>query len=101
VRRLRPHAKTHKSKEATQLLIEAGIQKFKCATIAEAEMLAMWQCERCITGLSAVWSKAGTLYSIDKKNTEKQTFPVLLIILRQLIGWLHHFQQMIFQFRVI
>jgi len=41
VSRLRPHAKTHKSKEVTQLLIEAGIQKFKCATIAEAEMLAM------------------------------------------------------------
>lgn len=38
--RLRPHAKTHKNKEATQLLIEAGISKFKCATIAEAEMLA-------------------------------------------------------------
>ncbi|WP_207514260.1 D-TA family PLP-dependent enzyme [Longitalea luteola] len=39
--RLRPHAKTHKSKEATQLLMAAGIGKFKCATIAEAEMLAM------------------------------------------------------------
>jgi D-serine deaminase-like pyridoxal phosphate-dependent protein len=39
--RLRPHAKTHKNKEVTQLLIAAGINKFKCATIAEAEMLAM------------------------------------------------------------
>ncbi|MBC7745041.1 MAG: D-TA family PLP-dependent enzyme [Flavobacterium sp.] len=41
VKRLRPHVKTHKSKEATALMIEAGIHKFKCATIAEAEMLAM------------------------------------------------------------
>ena len=41
VDRLRPHVKTHKSKEATNLLIEAGIKKFKCATIAEAEMLAL------------------------------------------------------------
>src|SRR5882757_8653756 len=40
-RRLRPHVKTHKSKEATLLLMEAGINKFKCATIAEAEMLGM------------------------------------------------------------
>lgn len=40
VRRLRPHAKTHKAKEAARLLMDAGIQKFKCATIAEAEMLA-------------------------------------------------------------
>lgn len=38
--RLRPHAKTHKNKEATQLMMAAGINKFKCATIAEAEMLA-------------------------------------------------------------
>lgn len=41
VSRLRPHAKTHKSVEATKLLMAAGINKFKCATIAEAEMLAM------------------------------------------------------------
>lgn len=40
---LRPHAKTHKSREVTRLLLEAGITKFKCATIAEAEMLAMCQ----------------------------------------------------------
>jgi D-threonine aldolase len=38
--RLRPHVKTHKSAEATKLMLEAGITKFKCATIAEAEMLA-------------------------------------------------------------
>ncbi|MFD2967759.1 D-TA family PLP-dependent enzyme [Sphingobacterium bambusae] len=40
VKRLRPHVKTHKSKHITQLQQEAGIQKFKCATIAEAQMLA-------------------------------------------------------------
>ncbi|HZE82728.1 MAG TPA: D-TA family PLP-dependent enzyme [Puia sp.] len=38
--RLRPHVKTHKSPGATRLLLDAGITKFKCATIAEAEMLA-------------------------------------------------------------
>jgi D-serine deaminase-like pyridoxal phosphate-dependent protein len=36
---LRPHVKTHKSVEITAMMMEAGIQKFKCATIAEAEML--------------------------------------------------------------
>src|SRR5471030_1195251 len=41
VARLRPHAKTYKNKEVTLLMLEAGIRKFKCATIAEAEMLAM------------------------------------------------------------
>jgi D-serine deaminase-like pyridoxal phosphate-dependent protein len=40
-KRLRPHVKTHKSKEVSLMMLEAGIHKFKCATIAEAEMLAM------------------------------------------------------------
>lgn len=39
VSRLRPHVKTHKSPDVTRLLIEAGVSKFKCATIAEADML--------------------------------------------------------------
>jgi D-threonine aldolase len=43
VSRLRPHVKTNKSPDAVKLMIEMGIFKFKCATIAEAEMLA--QCE--------------------------------------------------------
>lgn len=43
VARLRPHIKTNKTKEATHLMLAAGITKFKCATIAEAEMLA--QCK--------------------------------------------------------
>lgn len=41
VEKLRPHVKTHKIKEVCTLMIDAGITKFKCATIAEAEMLAM------------------------------------------------------------
>ena len=38
--RLRPHVKTHKLGEIVQLQLKAGITRFKCATIAEAEMLA-------------------------------------------------------------
>ena len=38
--RLRPHIKTHKLAELVQMQIEEGISKFKCATIAEAEMAA-------------------------------------------------------------
>lgn len=38
---LRPHVKTHKMLEVSKLQIAAGISKFKCATIAEAEMLGM------------------------------------------------------------
>ncbi len=38
--RLRPHIKTHKLPQLVARQIELGIQKFKCATIAEAEMAA-------------------------------------------------------------
>jgi len=41
VNRLRPHIKTHKTAEGIRLMMDAGISKFKCATIAEAELLAM------------------------------------------------------------
>ena len=37
--RLRPHCKTHKTREVVALQIERGIVKHKCATFAEAEML--------------------------------------------------------------
>src|SRR5438105_11496852 len=38
--RLRPHVKTHKTREIARLWLELGITKHKCATLAEAEMLA-------------------------------------------------------------
>lgn len=38
---LRPHIKTNKSAQAISLMLQAGISKFKCATIAEAELLGM------------------------------------------------------------
>jgi D-threonine aldolase len=41
IEQLRPHVKTHKLLEITQMMIQSGIHKFKCATIAEAEMLGM------------------------------------------------------------
>lgn len=40
VERLRPHCKTHKIREIIELQIERGVKKHKCATFAEAEMLA-------------------------------------------------------------
>lgn len=37
---LRPHVKTHKMSEIIKLQMKHGIYKFKCATIAETEMVA-------------------------------------------------------------
>jgi D-serine deaminase-like pyridoxal phosphate-dependent protein len=38
--RLRPHAKTHKSSKIIRMARDMGVAKQKCATIAEAEMIA-------------------------------------------------------------
>ena len=40
VGRLRPHMKTNKLPEVIRMHIDQGISKFKCATVAEAEMAA-------------------------------------------------------------
>lgn len=41
VKQLRPHVKTHKMAEVCRMVLDAGIKKFKAATIAEAEMLGV------------------------------------------------------------
>ncbi len=38
--RLRPHVKTHKTREVTRMQLDAGVTRHKCATLAEAEVLA-------------------------------------------------------------
>ncbi len=38
--RLRPHVKTYKCPQVVKMQMEKGISKFKCATLAEAQMLA-------------------------------------------------------------
>ena len=37
--RLRPHVKTHKSRDVVRLHLDEGITKFKCSTLSEATML--------------------------------------------------------------
>lgn len=39
ITKLRPHVKTNKIAEVCSMMMDAGITKFKCATIAETEML--------------------------------------------------------------
>jgi len=40
VSRLRPHVKTHKMSEIIKMQMNHGINKFKCATVSEVEMVA-------------------------------------------------------------
>ena len=52
--KLRPHIKTHKMVEIVKLQQEYGIQKFKCATIAEAELLGMCNAEDVLLAMQPV-----------------------------------------------
>jgi hypothetical protein len=56
VDRLRPHIKTHKTQEVNDLLLKSGIYKFKCATIAEAELLAISNAKLLSSSLIGVWN---------------------------------------------
>jgi len=65
--RLRPHVKTNKSKEDTQLMMEAGINKFKCATIAEAEMLGICQASDVLLAYQPVGPKLKRFINLINK----------------------------------
>lgn len=67
VSRLRPHVKTHKSIEVTKLLLAAGIHKFKCATIAEAEMLGMCKAEDVLLAYQPCRPKLERFIALQKK----------------------------------
>ncbi|HLP39809.1 D-TA family PLP-dependent enzyme [Lacibacter sp.] len=61
---LRPHVKTNKTSEVCAMMMEAGITKFKCATIAEAEILAMLNANDVLLAYQPVGPKAKRLLSL-------------------------------------
>ncbi len=67
VQRLRPHVKTHKSPDVTQLFLQAGFTQFKCATIAEAEMLATAQAPDVLLAYQPIGPKANRFVSLVTK----------------------------------
>ena len=70
VNRLRPHVKTHKAKEAVVLQMTAGIKKFKCATIAEAEMLASCKAPDVLLAYQPIGPKIKRLISLIENYPE-------------------------------
>ncbi len=69
VERLCPHVKTHKLAELVQMQMTQGITKFKCATIAEAEMVATCGAAEVILAHQPVGPKVGRLIQLIR------TFP--------------------------
>jgi D-threonine aldolase len=64
--RLRPHVKTHKTAQIVDLQLAAGISKHKCATIAEAEMLAQRNVPDVLIGYPLVGPNIGRLAQLMK-----------------------------------
>lgn len=67
VERLRPHAKTNKIAEVCSMMMDAGITKFKCATIAEAEMLGMVGAKDVLLAYQPFGPKLQRLYNLTQK----------------------------------
>ena len=67
VNRLRPHIKTHKSPDVCKLMMDAGITKFKCATIAEAEMLGQCGAKDVVLAYQPLGPKLKRFIEVIKK----------------------------------
>ena len=68
--RLMPHVKTHKMMDIVRLHLDMGIRQFKCATIAEAEMLGMAGAERVLIAIQPVGPKYRRIVSLINKYPE-------------------------------
>lgn len=75
--RLRPHIKTHKTREVNQMLLAAGIYKFKAATIAEAELLALDEAPDVLLSMQPTGTTLSRFIELQKKYP-KTSFSCLL-----------------------
>lgn len=66
VSKLRPHVKTNKMAEVCTMMLQEGIKKFKCATIAEAEMLARIEAPDILLAYQPVGPKIMRLINLVK-----------------------------------
>ena len=64
-KRLWPHVKTHKLREIVDFQKEYGINKFKCATICEAEMLALTGVQKILLAIQP--TKLNLIHFIELK----------------------------------
>lgn len=64
--RLWPHIKTHKNAYVVKMQMEAGITRFKCATIAEAEMAARAGAEHLLIAYPLVGPNPGRFVTLKK-----------------------------------
>jgi len=64
---LRPHIKTHKIAEIIALQMKCGVFKFKCATIAEAELLARCEAKDILIAIQPVKKNIERFFTLIEK----------------------------------
>lgn len=74
--RLWPHIKTHKMAEVVKLQIQAGITRFKCATIAEAEMAAKAGARHLVLAYPLVGPNIARFAALQKAFPEVEFFAI-------------------------
>ena len=72
VERLRPHIKTHKTKEIIKMQMTYGIQKFKCATIAEAELLGQCGAKDILLAIQPVGANIARFFELIEQFPESK-----------------------------
>ncbi len=64
---LRPHVKTHKMAEIIKLQMKHGINKFKCATISETEMVARCGASDILLAMQPVGPNIGRFFKLKQE----------------------------------
>lgn len=64
---LRPHIKTHKMGAVIKMQLQQGIDKFKCATIAEAELLAQCGASDVLLAMQPVGANVDRFFKLVEK----------------------------------
>jgi len=67
--RMWPHVKTYKTAAVVRMLMEQGVRRFKCATIAEAEMCAQCGGEDILVSYPLVGPAIGRFVQLRKRYT--------------------------------
>ena len=69
---LRPHIKTHKTAEIIKMQMAHGIDKFKCATISEAELLAQCRAKDILLAMQPVGSNIQRFFNLIRKYPDSK-----------------------------
>ncbi len=75
--KLRPHIKTHKMAEVIRLQLKYGIEKYKCATLAEAELLGKCGAPDVLLAMQPVGPNIGRFLDL-KERFPKTRFSTLV-----------------------